>query len=138
MSRPFWRAMSADIFAGQIIASLIVLTFVAVFLLREWISQNARPGVFEDEDFLPDEREMPLLEAVELPQPQPLPQPDAPVAPVPQPYTAPAAPAFAIQNAGDRAARHGRGSRRRRRLPVGQTSKRAENSLRRRKEKGKG
>jgi E3 ubiquitin-protein ligase MARCH6 len=32
-----------------------VLTFVAVFLLREWISQNARPGVFEDEDVFPEE-----------------------------------------------------------------------------------
>lgn len=49
-NRPFWSMLSADIFAGQIIASLIVLIFVAIFLLREWISQNARPGVFEDED----------------------------------------------------------------------------------------
>jgi E3 ubiquitin-protein ligase MARCH6 len=49
-SHPLWMALSADIFTGQIIASLIVLTFVAVFLLREWISQNARPGVFEDEE----------------------------------------------------------------------------------------
>lgn len=49
-SRPFWSMLSTDIFAGQIIASLIVLIFVAVFLLREWISQNARPGVFEEED----------------------------------------------------------------------------------------
>ncbi|OAX41033.1 hypothetical protein K503DRAFT_713394 [Rhizopogon vinicolor AM-OR11-026] len=48
--RPFWSTLSADIFAGQIIASLIVLIFVAVFLLREWISQNARPGIFEEED----------------------------------------------------------------------------------------
>ncbi|KAF9219715.1 hypothetical protein BS17DRAFT_740159 [Gyrodon lividus] len=51
-SRPFWQTLSADIFAGQIIASLIVLIFVAVFLLREWISQNARPGMFEDDDML--------------------------------------------------------------------------------------
>ena len=56
-SHPVWLALSADIFAGQVIASLIVLTFVAVFLLREWISQNARPGVFEDEELFPD---MPL------------------------------------------------------------------------------
>lgn len=54
-SHPLWVALSADIFTGQIIASLIVLTFVAVFLLREWISQNARPGVFEDEEPLPEE-----------------------------------------------------------------------------------
>ncbi|KAF5383819.1 hypothetical protein D9615_003736 [Tricholomella constricta] len=54
-SHPVWTALSADIFTGQIIASLIVLTFVAVFLLREWISQNARPGVFEDEEVLPED-----------------------------------------------------------------------------------
>ncbi|KAG5654209.1 hypothetical protein H0H81_006242 [Sphagnurus paluster] len=54
-SHPLWIALSADIFTGQIIASLIVLTFVAVFLLREWISQNARPGVFEDEEVLADD-----------------------------------------------------------------------------------
>ncbi|KAI9440783.1 hypothetical protein H4582DRAFT_2110852 [Lactarius indigo] len=39
-----------DIFTGQIIATLIVLVFIAVFLLREWISQNARPGIFEEGD----------------------------------------------------------------------------------------
>ncbi|KAF8074708.1 hypothetical protein FPV67DRAFT_1474663 [Lyophyllum atratum] len=54
-THPLWAALSADIFTGQIIASLIVLTFVAVFLLREWISQNARPGVFEDEDLMPED-----------------------------------------------------------------------------------
>lgn len=54
-AHPLCIALSADIFTGQIIASLIVLTFVAVFLLREWISQNARPGVFEDEDVFPEE-----------------------------------------------------------------------------------
>lgn len=52
-SYPIWRALSADIFTGQIIASLIVLVFLGIFLLREWIIQNARPGVFQDED-IPD------------------------------------------------------------------------------------
>jgi E3 ubiquitin-protein ligase MARCH6 len=61
-SHPVWKAVSADIFAGQIIVSLIVLTFVAVFLLREWIVQNARPGVFED-------MEMPVVEGDEVPPP---------------------------------------------------------------------
>ncbi|KAG9309896.1 hypothetical protein JVU11DRAFT_9928 [Chiua virens] len=51
-SRSFWQTLSSDIFAGQIIASLIVLVFVAVFLLREWISQNARPGVFEEDEIV--------------------------------------------------------------------------------------
>ncbi|KAF8586361.1 hypothetical protein K439DRAFT_961991 [Ramaria rubella] len=44
----YLRNLSTDIFTGQIIASLIVLAFLAVFLLREWIQQNARPGVFDD------------------------------------------------------------------------------------------
>ncbi|KAL0574135.1 hypothetical protein V5O48_007824 [Marasmius crinis-equi] len=48
-NHPVWLSISSDIFTGQIIASLVVLTFVAIFLLREWIAQNARPGVFDDE-----------------------------------------------------------------------------------------
>ncbi|GAW03234.1 ERAD-associated E3 ubiquitin-protein ligase doa10 [Lentinula edodes] len=50
VSHPRWLSISADIFTGQIIAALIVITFVAIFLLREWIAQNARPGQFDDED----------------------------------------------------------------------------------------
>ena len=72
MTHPLWLSISADIFTGQMIASLIVLTFVAVFLLREWISQNARPGVFEEEEVLPDEP--PAIEPLNLP-----PVPQAPV-----------------------------------------------------------
>ncbi|KAJ8095074.1 hypothetical protein PM082_010293 [Marasmius tenuissimus] len=49
LNHPVWLSVSSDIFTGQIIASLVVLTFVAIFLLREWIAQNARPGVFDDE-----------------------------------------------------------------------------------------
>uniref|UniRef100_A0A0W0F5D3 RING-type E3 ubiquitin transferase n=2 Tax=Moniliophthora roreri TaxID=221103 RepID=A0A0W0F5D3_MONRR len=48
-NHPLWLSLSSDIFTGQIIASLVVLTFVAIFLLREWIAQNARPGVFDDD-----------------------------------------------------------------------------------------
>lgn len=73
-TRPFWQSLSADIFAGQIIASLIVLTFVAVFLLREWISQNARPGVFEEDEIGgPALGDPPVLE--------PLPAVQAPIEP---------------------------------------------------------
>ncbi|KAJ7230501.1 hypothetical protein GGX14DRAFT_583567, partial [Mycena pura] len=77
---PLWLSLSTDIFTGQIIASLVVLTFVAVFLLREWISQNARPGVFEDEDPEP-------VPAVLPPPPPPLLEPPHafPVAPHPNP-----------------------------------------------------
>ncbi|PFH51012.1 hypothetical protein AMATHDRAFT_143498 [Amanita thiersii Skay4041] len=70
-THPLWLDLPADIFTGQIIASLIVLTFVAVFLLREWISQNARPGVFEDDD-LPVVADQPIAPA--RPAPQPVPQ----------------------------------------------------------------
>jgi E3 ubiquitin-protein ligase MARCH6 len=69
VAHPMWISISADIFTGQIIASLIVLTFVAVFLLREWISQNARPGVFEDEEIPPEERREPAPAPAE-PAPQ--------------------------------------------------------------------
>ena len=92
MAHPLWLSLSADIFTGQMIASLIVLTFIAVFLLREWISQNARPGVFEEEEAVLDEPR-----AIQPPpHPPPLqvlgqqhqvvapPQPQAPV-PVPLP-----------------------------------------------------
>ncbi|TFY83645.1 hypothetical protein EWM64_g363 [Hericium alpestre] len=54
LRHPLVRTVSADIFTGQIIATLIVLVFIAVFLLREWISQNARPGLFEDAEFPAD------------------------------------------------------------------------------------
>lgn len=47
---PLYKSVSSDIFSGQIIASIIVLSFVAIFLLREWISQNARPGIFDEGD----------------------------------------------------------------------------------------
>ncbi|KAJ2917102.1 hypothetical protein MD484_g3273, partial [Candolleomyces efflorescens] len=77
-AHPAWISLSADIFAGQIIAALIVLTFVAVFLLREWISQNARPGLFEDEEVMPEEQaNIPMI-----PEPQP-PPPPPPPAPLP-------------------------------------------------------
>ncbi|KAF9482616.1 hypothetical protein BDN70DRAFT_852941 [Pholiota conissans] len=70
-THPAWMALSADIFTGQIIASLIVLTFVAVFLLREWISQNARPGVFEEEEVPPENRPAQPAAAAAQPAAQP-------------------------------------------------------------------
>ncbi|PCH44456.1 hypothetical protein WOLCODRAFT_90853 [Wolfiporia cocos MD-104 SS10] len=69
LAHPLVRATSADIVSGQIIASLIVLAFVAIFLLREWISQNARPGVFDD-----IEVDVPVAEAEAEAEAQP--QPD--------------------------------------------------------------
>lgn len=55
LSHPTIVSVSADIVSGQIIATVIVVAFVAVFLLREWISQNARPGVFDDAEGPPPE-----------------------------------------------------------------------------------
>ena len=85
-SHPVWKTLVADIFLGQIIASLIVLTFVAVFLLREWVSQNARPGVFEDVDVPPQPDDPP-------PEPNPDQQhdPNEPAPPpiAPRPETPP-------------------------------------------------
>lgn len=53
--REMTSALSSDIFSGQIIASLIVVAVMCVFLLREWIMQNARPGVFDDVQDQPNE-----------------------------------------------------------------------------------
>ncbi|TFK52041.1 hypothetical protein OE88DRAFT_1499089 [Heliocybe sulcata] len=85
-SRPTWRNVSADIFTGQIIACLIVLVFVAVFLLREWIVQNARPGVLEEEEVPAQPPEQPVqaagppMPALEpMPAPEPRDQPRRPL-----------------------------------------------------------
>ena len=44
----FTENMAADIFLGQIVACVVVVTFVSLFFLREWVVQNAHPGVLED------------------------------------------------------------------------------------------
>ncbi|KAI0630807.1 hypothetical protein C8Q77DRAFT_228608 [Trametes polyzona] len=77
LMHPVILQVSSDIVTGQIIASSIVIAFVAIFLLREWITQNARPGVFDDGDVPAD--------------------PDVPEAPPPVPDVAP--PAIEIQEA---------------------------------------
>ncbi|PIL24929.1 hypothetical protein GSI_12816 [Ganoderma sinense ZZ0214-1] len=90
-SHPLYRTISSDIFSGQIIASIIVLTFVAIFLLREWITQNARPGVFEDGDAGVEPVADALPPLPELPQPQPpvhLAPPALPRPPSPPPIVA--------------------------------------------------
>ncbi|CDO76301.1 hypothetical protein BN946_scf184917.g17 [Trametes cinnabarina] len=77
LTHPRVLQMSSDIVAGQIIASMIVVAFVGIFLLREWITQNARPGIFEDGD-LPAGADVPAA----LP---PLPEIPAPVPGLPEP-----------------------------------------------------
>lgn len=73
---PAWVPLSADIFNGQIIAALIVITFIAIFLLCEWIAQDARPGVFDDNEIAARE----VLQVPPGPQLPPLP-PLPPAAP---------------------------------------------------------
>jgi E3 ubiquitin-protein ligase MARCH6 len=70
-THPSIRTISTDIVAGQIIATIIVVAFVAIFLLREWITQNARPGVFDEGDGPADVAAIP--EVVLPPAPVPLP-----------------------------------------------------------------
>ena len=84
LTHPRVLQVSSDIVAGQIIASMIVIAFVAIFLLREWITQNARPGIFEDGD-APAEAEAPdgvqALPEVAVPAPEIHEQAPVPVIP---------------------------------------------------------
>lgn len=84
LTHPSVHNLSADILSGQIIASVIVLGFVAVFLLREWISQNARPGVFDDAEAPPEGVVPPPQPAIEQEQPAPIAPPPPAPAPVPK------------------------------------------------------
>ncbi|KAI9255106.1 hypothetical protein BDA99DRAFT_540018 [Phascolomyces articulosus] len=52
------KAFFADCFEGQIITCIVVIAFVAAFLLREWIIQNI-PAELEDED---DEERVVVIE----------------------------------------------------------------------------
>ena len=96
LTHPTVRNLSADILSGQIIASVIVLGFVAVFLLREWISQNARPGVFDDAEAPPEGDVPPAADpanpAAVVAQAHP-PPPAQPAAPLPLLLDGPARPA---------------------------------------------
>ena len=63
------EAMSSDIFTGQIIASCVILCFVGVFLLKEWITQNAPPGLLDGEEINVNAAQ----QAVAAPPPHPAP-----------------------------------------------------------------
>ncbi|EJD43727.1 hypothetical protein AURDEDRAFT_185325 [Auricularia subglabra TFB-10046 SS5] len=84
------RTISSDIFTGQIIASMIVLVFLCAFLLREWIMQNARPGLFEEERAAEGAAGL-AAAGVAAPLPDPQPQPAPLPAPVPQDQVPPPA-----------------------------------------------
>lgn len=99
---------------------------VAVFLLREWITQNARPGVFDDAEAPPEGDVIPpAAPADALPAPAPAPEPVPPPAlqpiPIPNPafpedLRAPPFPNFLGQNGEPDNIRHG--ERRKRGLEV--------------------
>ena len=84
LAHPSVRTISADIVAGQIIATIIVVAFVAIFLLREWITQNARPGVFDEADAPPAGAIPVVAEPVVLPVPAQIPVPPPPVPNLPR------------------------------------------------------
>ncbi|KAG8880094.1 hypothetical protein FRB97_001080 [Tulasnella sp. 331] len=42
--------MAADVVNGQLVTAGIVIAFLATFLMREWVAQNAMPGVFGDDE----------------------------------------------------------------------------------------
>lgn len=108
LTHPSVRTISADIVAGQIIATIIVVAFVAIFLLREWITQNARPGVFDEADVPPAGAIPGVAEPVVLPVPARIPAPPPPVQNPPQrlprhefvpPRQIPVIPADAVRDA---------------------------------------
>lgn len=41
--------VGSDVIKGQIVTASLVVAFLAIFLLREWIIQNAVPGMFGDD-----------------------------------------------------------------------------------------
>ncbi|KAI0831910.1 hypothetical protein BC628DRAFT_1350502 [Trametes gibbosa] len=82
-THPLVLQVSSDIVAGQIIASMIVVVFVAVFLLREWITQNARPGIFEEGDVPMEPEVLPPMPDVAPPEAEVQIQNPAPVPPPP-------------------------------------------------------
>jgi hypothetical protein len=63
------RSLSSDIFTGQIIASLIFVSFIVVFLLREYILQHVQPDALDDA--APPEPEPAPAEPPQAPAPLP-------------------------------------------------------------------
>ncbi|CUA78051.1 E3 ubiquitin-protein ligase MARCH6 [Rhizoctonia solani] len=79
--RPLWTTilphdLGADIFKGQIITIAVVIVFLTIFLLREWIIQNARPGVFGDDEIPEPAPAVPEPAPPPEPAPGPAPEPD--------------------------------------------------------------
>ncbi|KAI8087629.1 uncharacterized protein B0P05DRAFT_584861 [Gilbertella persicaria] len=70
-SRLTMQSLLADCFEGQIITCIVVIIFVAVFLLREWIVQNIpmeAPMMEDDDELILDHQPQPIPD---IPQQQP-------------------------------------------------------------------
>lgn len=57
--------VGSDIIKGQIVTASLVVAFLAIFLLREWIIQNAVPGMFGDDGLDLGQPEDPPVEVAE-------------------------------------------------------------------------
>ncbi|CEG71873.1 hypothetical protein RMATCC62417_07529 [Rhizopus microsporus] len=87
-SRLNLQAFLSDCFEGQIITCVVIIIFVAIFLLREWVVQNL-PAIDEAEqmraanDFIP-EMQQPIFEEpfVREPEAEQIQQVEAPPSPV--------------------------------------------------------
>ncbi|KAG9018782.1 hypothetical protein FRB90_009786 [Tulasnella sp. 427] len=61
--------VGSDVIKGQIVTASLVVAFLAIFLLREWIIQNAVPGMFGDDGLEGvGPMEDPQVEVAELPE----------------------------------------------------------------------
>ncbi|KAI0369741.1 hypothetical protein BV20DRAFT_1044206 [Pilatotrama ljubarskyi] len=104
LTNPVVLQVLSDVVAGQMIASMIVVAFVAIFLLREWITQNARPGIFEDGDVGLEADEPDALPLIPDAAPVVPELEEAPPAPLPPPGTDEEAP---LDGGSDDRARYG-------------------------------
>ncbi|KAG9001493.1 hypothetical protein FRB93_012094 [Tulasnella sp. JGI-2019a] len=49
IAEKFLDRLAADVVNGQLVTAGIVFAFLATFLMREWVAQNAMPGVFAED-----------------------------------------------------------------------------------------
>ncbi|KAL9545879.1 hypothetical protein MBANPS3_006933 [Mucor bainieri] len=73
-SRFSLQTFLADCFEGQIITCVVVVVFVAVFLLREWIVQNIPMDapIIEDDDVVADIEEQQAIQQQQQPREEPV------------------------------------------------------------------
>ncbi|KAI8375652.1 hypothetical protein EDC96DRAFT_496042 [Choanephora cucurbitarum] len=73
-SRLTLQSFLADCFEGQVITCIVIIVFVAVFLLREWIVQNIpmEAPLNEDDELILDPHPIPAIAQINLQQPDEL------------------------------------------------------------------